>query len=178
MTPRIDTLRQMAAKIGQTQIEYYDFFSIFANSLVLELNRFLGSTDCVALCPAEGEFSSNVDYRQEGLGFEKGRYCIPLKIRLKNLGDAGELLIRIKLYFVKGEESLLAWVGDETPVTVKPEQLDVLLEAIYEHLTDLFSSTAWFDENPGHYQGTQMGFMPSKSEAQPVAQLDPLRQAG
>lgn len=165
MTSKIDTLRQMAAKIGQTQIEYYDFFPGFANSLVSELNRFLGDTNCVALCPAEGEFNYNVDYRQDGLGFENGRYCIPLKIRLKNLADAGELVIRIKLYFVKEEDLLLAWIGDEKPFTFNPKQPDVLLKAIYEHLTDMFSSTAWFDENPGHYQSTRIGFFPSKGAA-------------
>ncbi|MBY0411555.1 MAG: hypothetical protein K2Q97_15875, partial [Burkholderiaceae bacterium] len=140
------------------QIEYHNFFPQFADELTKELGQFLGDPTAVALCPAEGEFSFDFQYRHAGLGFEQGKYRIPLMIRLKNLEDDGELLIRLKLYFVKKENSVLAWAGDEKPVTFEPSKLDVLLDAIYKHLTDLLSSSAWFEINPSHYQGTRIGF--------------------
>jgi hypothetical protein len=148
----------MVAAIGETQIAYHKFFPGFADELTQELGRFLGEPGAAALCPANGDFSFDVQYRHEGLGFEKGRYRVPVMIRLKNLKDDGDLLIRVKLYFVKGEKALLAWIGNEKPVTFEHGKLDVLLEAIYEHLTDLLSSSAWFEENPSQYQGTKIGF--------------------
>ena len=158
MTIKIDTLRQMVAAIGKTQVEYHNFFPRFADELTKELGQFLGNPTAVALCPAEGEFSFDFQYRYAGLGFEQGKYRIPLMIRLKNLEDDGELLIRIKLYFVKETKSVLVWIGDEKPVTFELGKLDVLLDAIYEHLTNLLSSSAWFEINPSHYQGTRIGF--------------------
>ena len=165
MTSRIDALRQKVAAIGKTQIEYHNFFPGFADQLTRDFGQFLGDPTCVALCPAEGDFSFNIQYRYEGLGFEGGRYLIPVMIRLKNLEDEGDLLIRIKLTFVKGESAILAWVGDEKPLTIVSGKTGELCQAIYEHLTDLLSSTAWFEENPGHYQGTQIGFGAAKSAA-------------
>ena len=155
----------MVAAIGKTQIEYQRFFPSFADQLTQEFGQFLGDPDSVALCPSEGDFSFDLTYRYEGLGFEMGKYRVPLMIRLKNLEDDGDLLVRIKLYFVKGEKAVLAWVGDEKPVTVDPKKLEVLLEAIYQHLTDLLSSSAWFEAKPAHYQSTQMGFGTTKSAA-------------
>ena len=165
MTSKIDTLRRMVAAIGNAQIEYHKFFPGFADQLAQELGQFLGDPASVALCPAEGEFSFDLQYRYEGLGFERGKYRVAVMIRLKNLKDDGDLLIRIKLYFVKGEKALLAWIGEEKPVTFEPGKLGALLEAIYEHLTDLLSSSAWFEVNPSHYQGTQIGFGTAKSAA-------------
>lgn len=158
MTSRIDTLRQMVAAIGQTQIEYHRFFPSFADQLAQGLGQFLGDPSSVALCPADGDFAFDVQYGHEGLGFEGGKYRIPLMLRLKNLQDEGELVIRIRLYFVKSERALLAWVGDGQPVTVEASNLTQLFEAVYEHLTDLLSSSAWFEDNPAHYQGTRIGF--------------------
>ena len=158
MTSKIETLRQMVAAIGKTQIEYHNFFPGFADQLTKQLSKFLGDPGAVALCPAEGKFSFDFQYRYEGLGFENGKYRVPVMIRLKNLNDDGDLLIRIKLYFVKGEKAMLAWIGEQKPVTFEPGKPDSLLEAIYEHLTDLLSSSAWFEANPSHYQGTQIGF--------------------
>jgi len=158
MTSKIDALRQMAAAIGKTQIEYHSFFPGFADQLTQDLGQFLGDLAAVALCPAEGEFSFDLQYRHEGLGFENGKYRVPVMIRLKNLNDDGDLIIRIKLYFVKGETALLAWIGDVKPVTFEHGKLAALLESIYEHLTDLLSSSAWFEANPLHYQSTKMGF--------------------
>jgi hypothetical protein len=165
MTSKIDTLRQMVAAIGNTQTEYHKFFPGFADRLTQELGQFLGDPASVALCPAEGEFSFDFQYRYEGLGFENGKYRIPVMLRLKNLEDDGDLLVRIKLHFVKGERALLAWVGDEKPVTFEQAELDPVLEAIYEHLTDLLSSSAWFEANPSHYQGTRIGFGSAKRAA-------------
>ena len=148
----------MVAAIGKTQIEYHKFFPGFADQLAQELGQFLGDPAAVALCPAEGNFSFDFDYRHEGLGFENGKYLIPVMIRLKNLNDDGDVLIRIKLYFVKGEMELQAWIGDEKPVTFERGKPSALFEAIFEHLTYLLSSSAWFEANPSHYQGTKMGF--------------------
>ena len=158
MTSKIETLRQMVAAIGKTQTEYHKFFPGFADQLTQQLGQFLGDPGAVALCPVAGEFSFDFQYRYEGLGFENGKYRVPVMIRLKNLNDDGYLLVRIKLYFMKGEKAVLAWIGEEKPVTFEPGKLGALLEAIYEHLTDLLSSSAWFEANPSHYQGTQMGF--------------------
>ena len=165
MNSKIDTLRQMVAAIGKTQIEYHKFFPSFADQLTQELGQFLGDPASVALCPSEGDFSFDTRYRHEGLGFERGKYRVPVMIRLKNLEDDGDLIIRIRLYFVKGEKTLLAWIGDAKPVTVDLGKLGVLLEAIYEHLTDVLSSSAWFEANPAHYQGTRIGFGTAKSAA-------------
>lgn len=158
MTSKIDTLRRIAAATGKTQIEYHNFFPVFAEQLIQELGQFLGDSDAVALCPAEGDFSFDFHYRNEGLGFENGMYRIPVMIRLKNLNDDGDLLIRIKLYFVKRENDILAWIGEQKPVAFEPEKSGALVDAIYDHLTDLLSSSAWFEANPSHYQGTQIGF--------------------
>ena len=165
MTTKIDTLRQKVAAIGKTQIEYYDFFPSFADQLIKDLGQYLGDKNCVALCPAEGDFSFNIQYRYEGLGFESGRYRIPIMVRLKNLEDEGDLLIRIKLTFVKGESAILAWVGEEKPLTIDSARTNELCQTVYHHLSDLLSSTAWFEENPGDYQGTRIGFSTSKSAA-------------
>lgn len=158
MPTKIDTLRHMVAALGATQIEYHKFFPGFADDLVKQLGDFLGDPSSVALCPATGDFSFDYQYRYEGLGFAGGKYRIPMMIRLRNLKDEGELLVRLRLHFVKGDKALLAWVGDSKPLTVYADQLNELLNVIYEHLTDLLSSSAWFEENPGHYQGTNIGF--------------------
>jgi hypothetical protein len=165
MTSKIDMLRQMVADIGNTQSEYHKFFPGFADRLTQELGNFLGDPTAVALCPAEGKFSFDFQYRHEGLGFENGKYRVPVMIRLKNLNDDGDLLIRIKPYFMKGDKDLLAWIGDAKPVTFEPNKPGILLEAIYEHLTDLLSSSAWFEANSSHYQGTRIGFGIAKSAA-------------
>lgn len=41
MNSKIDTLRQMVAAIGKTQIEYHKFFPSFADQLTQELGQFL-----------------------------------------------------------------------------------------------------------------------------------------
>lgn len=158
MTVKIENLRHMVAVIGKTQIEYHKFFPGFADQLIEELGQYLGDTNAVALCPAEGDFSFDHQYRHVGLGFEKGKYRIPLMIRLKNLEDDGELLIRIKLYFVKSESGISAWIGSEKPITFQPDNLYALLDTIYDYLTNLLSSSSWFEMNPSHYQGTRIGF--------------------
>lgn len=164
MKSKIDTLRQMVAQIGEKQAEYHAFFPAFSNHLVQELGAFLGDPACVALCPAIGDFSFDLDHRHEGLGFEGGRYRIPLMFRLNNLNDEGALILRIRLYFAKGEKALLAWVGSEK-LTFEADGLPGLLDAIYEHLTDLLSSAAWFEEHSDDYQGTHMGFhVPSRED--------------
>lgn len=163
MTSKIDMLRKMVADIGNTQNLYHKFFPGFADQLTQELGNFLGDPTAVAHRPAEGEFSFDFQYGHDGLGFENGKYRVPVMIRLKNLNDDGDLLIRIKLYFTKDDKYLLAWIGDEKPVTFEPNKLGILLEAIYEHLTDLLSSRAWFEANPSHYQGTRIGFGIAKS---------------
>lgn len=166
MTSKIDTLRHMVAAIGEMQIDYWSFFPGFARRLENELGQFLGESSSVALSSAEGYFSFDQgSYKEEGLGFERGRFRIPLMFRLRNLTDEGEFLIRIKIYFVKEKRVLMAWLGDGNLITVDPENLNELLEHIYKYLIDILSSTAWFDENPGHYQGTQIGFLPSRSSA-------------
>ena len=158
-TSKIDELRELVAVVGRRQTEYWRFFPDFAVQIESELGEYLGDKASVALSSATGDFSfDHGSYRAEGLGFEKGKFRIPLMFRLKNLHDEGDLLIRIRLFFVMGEKALLAWIEKDDPITFVSTDLKPLLDGIYEHLVEALSSSAWFDENPGNYQQTRIGF--------------------
>lgn len=62
-TSRIDHLRNLVANIGAKQIEYHQFFPLFANRLEQELGDYVGSRESVALCCAYGDFSFDHRYR-------------------------------------------------------------------------------------------------------------------
>lgn len=157
---RFDTLRTMIAAIGARQIEHHEFFPPFADQLVEDLGQYLGDPSSVALCRARGDFDFAGSYRHEGLGFDGGRYLIPLMFRFRNLQDDGELLVRIHLRFTLDGEDLIAEIGDRAAVRVHKDDTTPLLEAVYQHLRSLFENHAWFIEGRGaDYSGTGIGFV-------------------
>jgi hypothetical protein len=158
--PRIDTLRKMIADIGALQTAYHHFFPPFADQLVHDLGQYLGDDSSVALCCAHGAFDFNTIYRHEGLGFDGGRYLIPVMFRFKNLQDDGQLLVRIHLHFTLDGEDLNAEVGGRAAVRVRKDDTTPLLEDVYQHLRSLFDNRAWFIEGRGEdYSGTGIGFV-------------------
>ena len=147
------------ANIGAKQIEYHLFFPSFANRLEYELGDYLGSRKSVALCCAFGDFTfEQGSYRHAGLGFEDGRYRIPLMVRLKNLKDDGDLLVRVRLYFTKNGTKLSAQIEGEGPLEMSETDLAPLNEYIYHHLCKSFAESTWFEQNKSDYQSTGMGF--------------------
>lgn len=157
---RFDTLRKMIAAIGARQTEHHKFFPPFANQLVHDLGQYLGDESSVALCRARGDFDFNGSYGHEGLGFDGGRYLIPLMFRFRNLQDDGELLVRIHLHFTLDGEDLIAVVGGRSPIRVRKDDATPLLEDVYLHLCSLFENHAWFIEGRGaDYSGSGIGFV-------------------
>jgi hypothetical protein len=159
MTTKIDNLRAMVAHIGTVQTEYHQFFPSFADRLEKELGVYLGTEEHVALCCAIGPFDfENGNYNHAGLGFEGGKYRIPLMVRLKNLNDDGDTLVRVRLYFMKAGENLTAQVEEKPPINVSIADLTLLCECIYAHLTSMFSEAEWFKQDRANYQNTTIGF--------------------
>lgn len=157
---RFDTLRKMIAAIGERQIDHYKFFPPFADRLVDDLGQYLGDPSSVALCCARGDFDFDTTYRHEGLGFDGGRYLIPVMFRFRNLQDDGDFQVRIRLHFTLDGEYLIAVVGDRAAVRVHKDDTAPLLEDVYQHLRSLFENHAWFIEGRGaDYSGTGIGFV-------------------
>lgn len=162
-TKRIDNLRNLVAKIGAKQTEYQQFFASFADRLESELGEYLGCKDSVALCCAYGSFTFDKgSYRCEGLGFEDGRYRIPLMFRLKNLGDDGDLQVRVRVYFTKKDgEKLSVTIDGETTLEMNDSEFVRLNDYIYRYLCKILDQSTWFEhgKNPSAYQCTGMGFL-------------------
>jgi hypothetical protein len=162
---RIDHLRELLASVGQEQIAYWRFFHPFSERLERELGEYLGDPTSVALSCPEGTFSFDQgSYRQSGLGFKNGKFVVPLMFRLRNLRDEGETLIRVHLLCTLEGENLVAQFEDHVPVSVASAEIEPLLKYIYKHLLSICGKSAWFANNPSHYQGTGIGFIRPLSE--------------
>lgn len=156
---RLDSLRNMAAAIGEQQRAYWKFFPPFADLLARELGEYMGDPSAVALSSATGEFAfEGGSYHHAGLGFADGKFRIPLMFRIKHLHDDGEDQVRIRLYFVMEADRVTAEIVGEPPITVNNNDLTSLLAYVYQHLCTCFSSTYWFAQHPTDYQGTAIGF--------------------
>jgi len=157
---RIDTLRHLIAAIGERQIEYHKFFPPFADWLEMELGKYLGDSECVALSNASGSFDfDNGSYRHEGLGFDRGRYRIPLMFRFKNLKDDGDFLVRIFTFYTLEGEDLIAEIAGRPSIRIPKRAPAPLLEQIYVHLLSLFEHRSWFADQGADYAGTGIGFV-------------------
>lgn len=158
-TSRIDHLRRLVAAIGAKQSDYHQFFKEFAIRLESELGDFLGSRESVALCCAYDDFTfEQGSYCHEGLGFESGRYRIPLMFRLKNLKDDGDFLVRIRLYFTKEETNLSVQIDGDNALVLSETDLVPLCEYVYQNLCKNFAEPNWFEQHTSDYQSTGMGF--------------------
>ena len=156
---KIDHLRELLASVGQQQIAYWKFFNLFSDRLERELGEYLGDPTCVALSCADGDFTFDQgSYRQSGIGFKNGKFIVPLMFRLRNLKDEGETLIRVIPLFALEDAKLSAEFEGQTPISTSIENIEPLLEYIYQYLISSCGKSAWFAENPGHYQGTGIGF--------------------
>jgi len=161
---RIDSLRHLVADIGRRQVDYWRFFPKFADRLESELGEYMGDRTCVALSCASGEFSFDQgSYRHEGLGFERGRFRIPLMFRLKNLEDEGDLLVRISVFLTLKGHELSAQIADTPVLRLSAEDATPLLEYIYQHLRRLFATENWFNQPGVDYGGTAIGFLVGKN---------------
>ena len=127
---RIDILRNLIADIGKKQIEYIKFFPTFADKLVTGLGQYLGDETSVALTTNKENFQFDIQYRHEGLGFECGRYRIPIMIKFDNLGDSGFLLLRIWLYCSKNGSRVSITINNKTSLEVQADDADGM-EAVY-----------------------------------------------
>ena len=158
---RIDSLRELVAEVGKKQLAYWEFFPNFALRLEKEFGDYLGDASSVALAPATDDFNFDQgSYRHAGLNFEDGKFRIPLMVRLKNLNDAGDLIVRIRIYFTMETNMITAEIKGE-PVVVLPSlanDVRPLLDYAYQYLKKSFVHSAWFAENRSDYQGTRIGF--------------------
>lgn len=156
---RIDCLRELLATVGNQQVTYWKFFNPFSGRLEKEFGEYLGDPTCVALSCAEGDFSFDQGgYKQSGIGFKNGKFVIPLMVRLRNLKDKGETLIRIHPLFTLGDDELTIELAGQPPLSTSLTNIGPLLEYIYQYLTSSCGKNTWFAENPSHYQGTGIGF--------------------
>ncbi|NOY72799.1 MAG: hypothetical protein GXP14_10545 [Gammaproteobacteria bacterium] len=147
------------AEIGRKQIEYYEFFPSFADKLVAGLGKYLGDEKSVALTTNKDHFQFDIMYRHEGLGFECGRYRIPIMIKFDNLKKPGFLLQRISLYCSKTGNCIFVSINDELPLEIQESEMDNLYNKIYEYLCSSFSKDSWFESNKKDYQATGIGFL-------------------
>jgi hypothetical protein len=159
-TSRLDELRQRVAHIGARQTAHWQQLPKLADRLEEELGEYLGDRNSVALCNAHGEFSfKGGSYRHEGLGFEGGRFRIPLMIRIKNLKDEGDLQVRIRLYVSVDNSGLSAALHGAAPLKFTESKLEPLLEYIFKYLKALFAEDRWFEHPNTDYAGTEIGFI-------------------
>ena len=157
---RIDNLRHMVAAIGEQQREYYRFFPGFADRLESELGDYFGDPSCVALSSAMGEFTfEQGSYRHAGIGFDHGRFRIPIMFRLKNLKDQGDLVIRILMFFSKQEDDFTAQIDGQSVIHFQEQDLEPLYKYVYQHLQGLFEKQNWFTEVGAEYAGSSIGFL-------------------
>ncbi len=156
---RIDVIRNLIAEIGKQQIEYYTFFPGFSDNLVAGLGQYLGEEKSVALTTNKKDFQFDISYRHEGLGFESGRYRIPIMIKFNNLNDSGFFIQRIWLYCSKNGNRISISINDESTIEIQENKMDPLYEQIYEYLCSSFSKAGWFEQNKQDYQATKIGFL-------------------
>lgn len=158
---RIDELRHRVAQIGERQTKHLTELPKLADRLEDELGEYLGDPNSVALCCAQGPFSFNEgSYLHEGLGFEGGRFRVPIMIRIRNLKDDGDLQIRIRLFLTLDEKNALtAYLDGEAPLRFTDADLSPLLDYIYKHLQSLFAQDRWFELPNTDYVGTGIGFL-------------------
>ncbi|MFH1315376.1 MAG: hypothetical protein ABIH67_03190 [Candidatus Uhrbacteria bacterium] len=156
---RIDVLRNLIAEIGKQQIEYHEFFPAFADKLVAGLGKYLGDEHSVALTTNNEEFQFDITYRHEGLGFEGGRYRIPIMIKFDNLNDSGSLLQRIWLYCSKNNNRISISINNESTSEIRESEMDTLYKQIYEYLCSSFSNASWFETRKQDYRATGIGFL-------------------
>ena len=157
---RIDVLRNRIADIGKQQIEYHKFFPEFADNLVIGLGKYLGDEKSVALTTNKNEFDFDKTYRHEGLGFEGGKYRIPIMIKFDNLKDSGWLIQRIWLYCTKSKDCVSVSINSEESIRISLKgQDEILYEKIYEYLLSSFSKENWFEANMRDYKSAGIGFL-------------------
>ncbi len=159
---KIDILRNMIADIGKKQIEYHKFFPTFADNLVTGLGQYLGDERSVALTTNNDKFQFDIEYHHEGLGFEAGRYRIPIMIKLDNLNDSGFLIRRVWLYCSKNGACVSISINDESSLEIQEGEMEALYSKIYEFLRSSFSVSNWFEKNKQDYQETGIGFLADK----------------
>jgi len=156
---RIDNLRTLVAKIGERQTEYLTFFPTFADRLVSALGDYLSDASSVALSCAYGEFTfDNGSYGHAALGFENGKYRIPLMFRLRNFQDSGVSLVRVRVCFTKDGAKLSAQISGESALEIDETDFARLNEYIYSYLCKSLAVATWFEQNKSDYQGTGIGF--------------------
>ena len=123
------------------------------------LFRSLGDEKSVALTTNEENFQFDIQYRYEGLGFEAGRYRIPIMIKFDNLNDPGFLLRRIWLYCSKSGSRVSISINDESSLEIQEDEMDTLYSKLFEYLCSSFSTSNWFEKNKQDYQSTGIGFL-------------------
>jgi hypothetical protein len=156
---RIDKLRCLVANIGTKQSEYHNFFTAFATQLESELSEYMGCKDCVALCQPYGDFNFDQgSYHHAGLGFENGRYRIPIMLKVKNLQDEGDFIIRVRIYFTKTDNILHAQIWDESAVQFEETDFTTLCQYIYHCFLKIFSEPTLLEHHELDYQSTGIGF--------------------
>lgn len=156
---KIDELRQQLGKIGERQRRYIFFFPPFADRLVEVLGDYFGDPKAVALTTAYDEYDFETLYRHEGLGFENGKYRIPVMVRLGNLKDDGCSLYRFRLFCSLSGDVVEVQIDSGKSVSLpnEAENLQPLLLKVFEHMQQQFSESSFFG---GHtsYQDTRIGF--------------------
>lgn len=152
----------MIADIGKKQTEYYKFFPAFADKLVSGFGQYLGDEKSVALTTNEENFQFDIQYQHEGLGFDAGRYRIPIMIKFDNLNDSGFLLRRIWLYCSKSGDRVSISINNESPLEINEDEMDTLYIKLFEYLRSSFSTSNWFELNTQDYQATGIGFLANK----------------
>lgn len=148
----------MISEIGKRQIEYYKFFPEYGNKIVKALGNYLGDEKSVALAPASGDFNFSTMYRGEGLGFEDGKYRIPIMVKFDNLNDEGSCLHRFLLFCTKNGDELNISINNDPFIQVKISDTETVCSKIFDHLKTAFLSNAWFVENNPDYQMNKIGF--------------------
>jgi hypothetical protein len=150
---RLAHLSTLAAKSTLANIESHRFFPGLADSLVTELESFLGAPGCVALCCATGEFSfEHGDYGYDGLRVERGAYRIPLMFKLPSVTPGVDLLLRLRLYLTRiDHEHFECQIEESAPFNFSLQSVEGLASRVYEYLCFACSSTSWFELHPHHH---------------------------
>ena len=156
---RIDILRKKIHMIGLRQGEYYEFFPKFAYDVCERLSAYLGAPGIVRTTAAYGDFTFDIEYHQEGLDFQDGRFRIPLMIRFDSLHDTGYLAYRLLMFCTKCGDTLSISLNDGPSFSLSVSNLEELYSKIYNHLLDIFSSSSFFAEHKSDYHTTVVGFL-------------------
>lgn len=155
---RIDEIRNMISDISKKQVEYYEFFPGYGGKIVSALGIYLGDEKSVALAPATGPFDFSMIYRGEGLGFQDGKYRIPIMVRFNNLADEGYMAHRFLLFCTKNGDDINISINNSPSKQVNLNDTETVCSHIFKHLKSEFSSCAWFDEHNPNYQSNKIGF--------------------